>query len=305
MKLKHLRSFQWLEYAAARLGTLPFAVLPPRMASRVGEGLGMGLYYTLKRRRAIGLKNLDIAFGTSLSAEQKQQILQATFRNLGKMLAEEFLFPTIDQAYLKNKVAIVGLDHYLNARRKGRGVIFLSAHFGNWELIGPPLALNGYPFNVVVRPLDNYYLDRFVFRFRTLHGNTMIDRGGGLKHIIAALKRKETVGIIVDQNTLRSKGIFVNFFGKLACTTPVVALLALRYDVPVIPIFMIRTGFDTHRLEIGAEAEILRSGDMDRDIAVNTERFNQIIETFIRQYPDQWFWVHNRWKTRPESEMAH
>lgn len=303
MKLKQRRSFQLLEYAAARFGTLPLAILPPRMAARVGEGFGMVLYYTLKRRRAIGLKNLDIAFGTSLSAEHKQQILQATFRNLGKMLAEEFQFPKMDQAYVQNKFEIVGLDNYLNARRKGRGVIFLSAHFGNWELIGPPLALNGYPFNVVVRPLDNHYLDRFLFRFRTLHGNRMIERGGGLKLIIAALKKNETVGIIMDQNTLRSKGIFVNFFGKPACTTPSVALLALRYDVPVIPIFIIRTGLDTHRLEIGADVEILRSGDMDRDVAANTERFNQIIEAFIRQYPDQWFWVHNRWKTRPASEM--
>jgi KDO2-lipid IV(A) lauroyltransferase len=134
---------------------------------------------------------------------------------------------------------------------------------------------------------------------RTLHGNKLLARRNGLRQILVALKNKEAVGILMDQNTRRSKGIFVDFFNKPACTIPVIAVIALRYNVPVIPGFIVRTGFDTHTLYLGPEIEIQRTGDAQKDIEVNTANFNKVIEDFIRRYPDQWFWIHNRWKTQP------
>ena len=300
MKLKKFRSVQFLEYAAAMLGTALFLLLPRPLALRLGEALGSLMYRLMRRLRAIGTKNLDIAFGDTLSPQEKQQIFRATFRNLGKSLVEVLHFPRMDRADLQQKVQIVGQEHFSKAMQKGHGVIYLTAHVGNWEMSGHAQSAAGYPLHIVVRPLDNQYLNRVVARLRTLHGNTLIAKGRGLKQMITALRKKEAIGILMDQNTLRDKGIFVDFFGKPACTTPVIALLALRYNAPVIPSFIIRTGFDTHTLTLGPEIDIVRTGDMQKDIETNTARFNTILEEVIRRYPDQWFWLHNRWKTQPE-----
>lgn len=305
MKLKKLRVFQYLEYVAALCIAAPFFLLPRPIALRAGEFLGEIMFWLMKRRRSIGYKNLNIAFGDDLSSEEKRQILRANFRNLGKSLAEVLHFPKMSTGYLQQKVRIEGQENYLAAKAKGQGVIFLTAHFGNWEISSHAQSAAGYPLSIVVRPLDNHYLNSIVEKLRTLHGNKILPRGNGLKRMITALKNKETLGILMDQNTSRSKGLFIDFFGEPACTVPVIALLALRYRVPVIPGFIIRTGFDTHTLYLGPEVEIQRTGDTQKDIAENTRHFNTIIEQFVRQYPDQWFWIHNRWKTRPiEEEIA-
>jgi KDO2-lipid IV(A) lauroyltransferase len=299
MKLKKLRVVQWIEYAAAMVLVLPFYLLPRSIAFRGGELIGELLYRVLSRRRAIGYKNLDIAFGNELSEEEKQRILRSNFRNLGKSLVEVIHFPKMSKQYLQEKVKIVGQENYLAAMSKGKGMIYLTAHFGNWEISSHTQSAVGHPLNVVVRPLDNAYLDNIMTKLRTMHGNKLLARRKGLKQIISALKNKEAVGILMDQNAMRSKGIFVDFFGKPACTFPVIAILALRYDVPVIPGFIVRTGFDTHTLYIGSEIDIQRTGDAQKDIAINTAHFNTIIEDFVRRYPDQWFWIHNRWKNQP------
>lgn len=301
MKLKKLRVVQWIEYAAAITLALPFYLLPHSVAFRGGELIGDLLYRILSRRRAIGYKNLNIAFGNELSEEEKQRILKSNFRNLGKSLVEVIHFPKMSKSYLREKVTILGQENYLAAMSKGRGIIYLTAHFGNWEMSSHAQSAAGHPLSIVVRPLDNPYLDSLVTKLRTMHGNKLLARRKGLKQMISALKNKEAVGILMDQNASRSKGIFVDFFGKPACTVPVIALLALRYDVPVIPGFIVRTGFDTHTLYLGPEIEILRTGDAQKDIEANTAHFNTIIEDFIRRYPDQWFWIHNRWKNQPKS----
>lgn len=300
MKLKKYPMVQQLEFGAAMLGALPFWVLPRPLALRFGEWVGDLMYWCMPRRRAIGLKNLTIAFGAELSDQEKTQILHLTFRNLGKSIAEEVQFPNMGREYIQTKHALVGREHYLAACAQGKGVIFLTAHTGNWEMASHIQSAAGYPARLVVRPLDNPYLDRLVTQRRELFGNLSIARRNGLKDILAALRNQETVGILMDQNTLRSRGIFVDFFGKPACTTPVIALLALRYHAPVLPAFVVRTGFDTHALYIQPPVEIVRTGDTPKDIEINTARFNKIIEDFIRQYPDQWFWIHNRWKIQPE-----
>ncbi len=303
MKLKKYPLVQQLEFAAAMVGALPFFVLPRILAFRLGEWIGDTMYWCMPRRRAIGLKNLTIAFGAELSDQEKTRILRLTFRNLGKSIAELLYYPRMNRAYFQEKTTIIGQEHYLTAKEQDKGVIFLAAHIGNWEMT-PQVqsAAGGYPLHVVVRPLDNPYLDRLVTKRREMFGSTMLSRRSGFKEILAVLRKKEAVGILMDQNTLLSRGgIFVDFFGKPACTTPVIALLALRYNVPVLPAFVVRTGFDTHTLYIGPEVEILRTGDTQKDIELNTARCNTVLEDFIRKYPDQWFWIHNRWKIQPDN----
>jgi KDO2-lipid IV(A) lauroyltransferase len=301
MKLKKLRIVQLIEYAAAMVFALPLYLLPHVVAFRVGEWLGELLYWIMRRRKAIGYKSLTIAFGNQLSEQKKQHILRITFRNLGKSVVEELHFPKMSTSYLREKVTVVGQEHYLAAASKGKGIICLNAHIGNWEMSSHAWSAIGCPLNIVVRPLDNQFLDKLVTKLRTMHGNKLLTRRNSLRQIVAALQNKEIVGILMDQNTLRSRGIFVDFFGKPACTIPVIAVLALRYDVPVLPTFIVRTGFDTHTLYIGQKIEIKRTGDSQQDIAINTAAFNRVIEDFIRQHPDQWFWIHNRWKVQPLS----
>ncbi|GAK50955.1 lipid A biosynthesis acyltransferase [Candidatus Moduliflexus flocculans] len=301
MKLNKFRFVQFLEFAAAMTFAWPLSALPLRLALKIGEIFGIGMYWLLRRRRKLGFRNLTIAFGDTLSEQQKEAILKTTFRNLGKSIVETLHFPTMSKEYLAEHVEIIGLEHYFAAKAKGRGVLCLTGHIGNWEMSSHAHSAAGHPMSIVVRPLDNAYLNRTVERLRTLHGNRLLARGqNGLKQILAALKAREMVGILMDQNTRRSKGIFVDFFGKPACTIPVIPLIALRYDVPVISAFVVRTGFDTHRLLIGAEIEMERTGDMQNDLVINTAKLNRMLEEIIRQYPDQWFWVHNRWKTQPE-----
>jgi KDO2-lipid IV(A) lauroyltransferase len=300
MKLKKYRIVQMLEFAAAMLAALPFLALPRTLAFRFGGWVGIAMFWLMPRRRAIGFRNLDIAFGDELSVAEKTRILRLTFKNLGKSLAEVLHFPDMDREYILKKVAIIGQEHYLTAKKQEKGVIYLTAHIGNWEMAAHAQSAAGYPSHLVVRPLDNPYLDRLVTKRREMFGNTVLARRNGLRDILAALRKKEAVGILMDQNTLQSRGIFVDFFGKPACTIPVIALLALRYHVPVLPAFLVRTGFDTHTLYFHGEVEIIRTGDTQNDIKANTARFNAIIEEFIRKYPDQWFWIHNRWKSQPD-----
>jgi len=301
VKLNKFRIVQFLEFAAAMSFAWPLSALPLRFALKVGECIGVGMYWLLKRRRELGFRNLTVAFGETLIDQEKEAILKTTFRNLGKSIVETLHFPKMSKEYLAEHVEIIGLEHYLAAKAKGRGVLCLTGHVGNWEMSSHAQSAAGHPLSIVVRPLDNIYLNRKIEHLRTLHGNRLLARGqNGLKQILTELKANKMVGILMDQNTRRSKGIFVDFFGKPACTIPVIALVALRYHAPVISAFIIRTGFDTHRLIISPEIEMERTNDTERDIAANTAKLNRILEEIIRQYPDQWFWVHNRWKTQPQ-----
>lgn len=299
MKLKDSRAIQFLEYLAVMIIALPLYWLPRRLALRTGEYIGEIMYHILPRRRQIGFKNLTIAFGDSMSDQEKERILRSNFRNLGKSIIEVLHFPKMSRADVREKVTIVGQENCIKAMSKGRGMIYLAAHIGNWEMSSFAQSAAGYPANIVVRPLDNRYLNNFMVRVRTMYDHTILARRNGMRDMIAALKRKESVGILMDQNAKRSQGIFVDFFGKPASTVPVIAILALRYHAPVIPGFIVRTGFDTHTLYFGPEIEFERTGDAKKDIELNTARLNKILEDFIRQYPDQWFWIHNRWKTQP------
>ncbi|MCP4400994.1 MAG: lysophospholipid acyltransferase family protein [bacterium] len=299
MKLKNLEIVQFLEYAAVMTLTAPFYLLPHKSALRTGELLGKLTYWLLSSRRDIGRKNLRIAFGDELSDEQREDILRTTFKNFGKSMIETLRMPKVSREELLDRVEIVGEEYCRAAMAKGRGLIYLTGHMGSWEFSSHSYSAAGYLANTVMRPLDNHFLNEAICKRRMMFGNKLIFRGNGLRQILSALKKGERVGILMDQNTLRSKGIFVDFFGKPACTIPVIAIIALRYNVPVVPGFIIRTGFDTHRLSFGPEIEIARSGDIQKDIEVNTTTFNKIIEDVIRKYPDQWFWIHNRWKTQP------
>jgi KDO2-lipid IV(A) lauroyltransferase len=197
---------------------------------------------------------------------------------------------------LLSRVEICGESHLAAAAARGRGVLLLTAHYGNWELLAASRALTAHELSVVIRPLDHPVLDRVVARFRERTGVELITRHRGLREILDALRRGRLVGILLDQNVSRGQGVFVPFFGVPASTSKSLAVISLRTGAPVVPAFIRRRPDGRHRIEIGAALP----PPPDGDVVAYTASFNRAIEEAIRQAPEQWFWLHRRWKTRPQ-----
>lgn len=191
------------------------------------------------------------------------------------------------------------MDHCREALKRNRGLLMFGAHFGNWELEAVAFAHLMQPVVVIYRPLDSNLLDNLVLRVRSSGGNIPLAKDKAMRSMLRHLKNNDVLGILIDQNVASYEGVFVDFFGRPACTTDGLALLALHTKAPVLPGYMVRLADGKYRLIIGEEVTIVQTGDRDADIAVNTQNFTRIIENMIRQYPDQWLWVHQRWKTKP------
>jgi len=181
----------------------------------------------------------------------------------------------------------------------------MTAHFGAWELSSFAHALYGYPLKFLVRLIDNPRVERLISTYRTSSGNMPIQRRSAARNVLKALRNNEAVGILFDQNTTRSEGVFAELFGVPAATTPSIALFALRTGAAVVPGFLIwDEAKRKHRLRLDPPVELIETGDIDADVLENTKRFNRILEGYIRKYPGQWLWIHRRWKTRPEGEES-
>lgn len=289
-----------LEYAPVWLIVHLLGLLPRPLARALAIALARSLYYVHPRFRRVGLRNLEIAFPGKPLAERRR-IVRVLLDHLGRLLAEVCLFPRYTRENV-NRVAIYdGFEHFEAARARGKGVIFMTAHFGGWEIGSFVHSLLGNPMHVVVRGLDNPYLDRMVTRYRTLHGNRAIDKADFARGLLAALRAGETVGILMDQNMTPPQGAFVDYFGQAACTATGPAKVALRTDAAVVPAFTFwDPGLRKYRIHFDPALALVRTGDEEADIVANTALFTRVIEDYARRYPEQWLWLHRRWKTRPE-----
>ena len=221
----------------------------------------------------------------------------------GRQLAEVCRFPKYTLQNVKQVIVYDGFENYERAFARGKGVLFLTAHFGGWELSAFSHSMYGHWMHVVMRPMDNVYLDRLIREYRTMHGNTTVDKDDFVRGLLAAMKKGEVVGILMDTNMTPPQGIFVDFFGIPACTASGLARIALRTDAAVVPTFTIwDPALRKYRLRFDPAVELIRSDDNEADIVANTQKFTGIIEDYVRKYPDQWLWIHRRWKTRPEEE---
>ena len=293
---------QRLEYAAAWPFIKLLGLLPLSLARAVGISLAWIFYLFHFRLRRVGMRNLALAFPEK-SAKERARILRGEFTSLGRQLAEVCQFPRFTPQNIDQVVIYDGFANYEQARARGRGVLFLTAHFGGWELSAFAHSLHGHPMHIVMRPMDNPYLDRMITHYRTMHGNKTVDKDDFVRGLLAATKAGECVGILMDTNMTPPQGIFVNFFGFPACTASGLARIALRTDAAVVPGFTIwdRT-LGKYRLRFDPAVKLVRTGDLEADILANTQKFTSIIEDYVRKYPEQWLWVHRRWKTRPEGE---
>jgi Kdo2-lipid IVA lauroyltransferase/acyltransferase len=279
--------------------------LPPRrIARQIGALIGrIALRLTPRLRRA-GDLNLRLAFPAKTAVE-RQQILRKLYRNLGWLLAEFCQMPRYTQASTQGFIRYDGLEHYLAARDEGKGVLILTGHLGAWELSSFYHSLMGYPMSVVIRRLDNSLVDNLVNRIRCLHGNRVLHKDDFARGLLASMRRGETVGILMDTNMTPPQGTFVDFFGHSACTGSGLARVAMKTGARVLPGFLLwEESTQQYVLRFGAPLALSSSGNTEADAVAHTALFTKVIEDYIRQYPDQWLWVHRRWKTRPQGEAS-
>jgi KDO2-lipid IV(A) lauroyltransferase len=291
-----------LEYAAAWPFIKILGALPRRLSRALAIALAMVIYLLHGRLRRVGMRNLALAFPEK-SESERARILRGEFASLGRQLAEVCQFPHYTLANVEDVVVYDGLENFEAAYARGKGVLFLTAHFGGWEISAFAHSLHGHPLHVVMRPMDNQYLDRLIQGYRTLHGNKTVAKDDFVRGLLAAMKAGETVGILMDTNMTPPQGVFVNFFGIPACTASGLARIALKTGAAVVPGFTLwDADLGKYRLRFDPAVELIRTGDLEADIVANTQKFTSVIEDYVRQYPEQWLWVHRRWKTRPEGE---
>ncbi len=275
-------------------------LLPRKTALNLGVLLARLLFLFSHREKAKALGNLSIAFGAEKSSRDILRICRLCFENLGKGLMEVLQFPRLTSENLGRLVSFEGKQNINEALKKGKGVVVLTAHFGNWELLGASLALLGYDVGFIVRPVRSTRLEALVNRNRESMGIECIPRGTSIKKALRCLRRNGVLGILSDIDT-RVDGVFVDFFGRPAFTPRGPASIALRTGAVLIPMFIIRQEDDTHRIVAEKALELKVTGDQEEDIKLNTARFTKIIESYIRKCPEQWIWIHERWKTRPKA----
>ncbi|MGD0579707.1 MAG: lysophospholipid acyltransferase family protein [Bryobacteraceae bacterium] len=270
-----------------------FRVLPRRLSEAAALAVMNLLRLTVRRYTRVARRNLEIAF-PEFSKARKKLCLDGCFRNIARVLVAVAKFPLITKKNVHEWIRYEGFEHFEEALRRGRGVIFATGHLGNWELSAFAHALMAKPMGVVIRPLDNSLLDRMAIRYRTMSGNSVISRRESARPIIQMLRANEAVGILADQNTTEDRGVFVKFFGIPACVDAGIAKLAAHTGASIIPGFAVWSQSE-RRYILRFYPPIQPTGDQLRD----TQAVQAALEAAIRDYPDQWLWIHRRWKTRP------
>jgi KDO2-lipid IV(A) lauroyltransferase len=276
--------------------------LPRRWARSLGAALGRLVYLAAARLRRTGLRNLELAF-PQMSLGEHEQILKRLYRNLGWQLAEFCRMARYTRENTADWIHYEGLDHFLEAESRGKGVLVLTGHLGAWELSSFYHSLMGHPMGMVIRRLDNRRLDAFVNGIRCMHGNRVLHKDDFARGLLTAMRQGDTVGILMDTNMTPPQGEFVQFFGHLACTASGLARVALKTGAAVVPGFLVwERAEQRYVLHFGQEIRIETTGDPETDVLKLTQRCTSEIESWIRRYPDQWLWIHRRWKTRPAGE---
>ncbi len=286
--------FALLKTLSYLIGHLPLGVL---LFS--GKVLGRLVYLVDKRHRETTVENLKKAFGNEKTDVEIEAIARKVFENIAMNFFEFMRLPWLRKEDLAGYVECEGFENFKEAHSRGKGVMVYTAHFGNWELMAAYYGLMGYPSEIIVRDLDNPGVEKFVKWARSRCGNAIVSKERVMRKLLKRLSENAVVGILLDQNVAQAEGVFVDFFGTKACTNKGPAMLANISGAAVIPSFIVREG-KKHRIVIGKVFGVFATGDKEKDTMENTAQWTKTIEEMIRKYPEQWFWVHRRWKTRPQ-----
>lgn len=296
----------WFEYTAVRAVLGFLRILPRKKAIWLGISVGRLTFHLLGRLRRVGLRNLELAF-PERSETERTQILKAAFRNLGRVMATVSQFGNLSAA---NMTDLIEYDpdpefasQYEKTKTDGRGRIILGGHLGNWELQAFSYPVFFEPLSFLARRMDNPRIEEMILSIRTRLGNRQIDKTNSASQILRVLRGGGTVGVLADVNSHPKEGVFVPFFGIPACTASGIAMLALRAGAVIVPSFSVWNASKQKYLIVHDEIiEPANTGDRKRDIEETTALFVAATERIIRAYPEQWIWIHRRWKTRPPGE---
>jgi Kdo2-lipid IVA lauroyltransferase/acyltransferase len=259
--------------------------------------LATAFYRLSLKHRLITIHNLMRSFPEK-TTDEITAIARGSYGSFALVAAEFADIPYLTKNNLEKFITIEGLDHYAAACKEGKGVLLFGAHFGNWEIGNAALAIVTNPFVFIYRILDSAFLEKNITAVRASYGNVSLSKESAMRPMIRHLKKRATINLLIDQNVAWYDGVFVDFFGRPACTTSGLALLALHTGAPVLPAFTRRLPGGKYILEIGEKVEIARTGSRDNDVLLNTQKFTTVIEEEIRRRPEQWFWLHQRWKTK-------
>jgi KDO2-lipid IV(A) lauroyltransferase len=283
-----------IQYLLARLVLWSLAHSPPALGTFYAKLLDLAM----PRLRRVAMRNLELAYPEKTRAE-RNVIAAEVFRSIGRLLYAFARFRQMTAGNISDWIRYEGLEHFTEAKKAGRGVLFATAHLGNWELSAFAHGLMTEPMHVVIRPLDNPRIDRMVEGRRRLSGNHLIEKWDGARAILRALQQNEAVGILIDQNTSLQEGAFVNFFGIPACANTAFAKIAARTGAAVIPGFALWCPQEG-RYVLRFYPPVEMTGEPVED----TRRLHAVLEAVIREHPGQWLWIHRRWKTRAPGQPS-
>jgi Kdo2-lipid IVA lauroyltransferase/acyltransferase len=293
-----------LEYWLVVVAVRAVGYMPRWLAHAFAATLASTVYLVFGRLRRVGERNLALAY-PELPEQQRRSILRGVYRSLSRQLVEFCKMPAYTPGNTADRIRTEGLDQYLSAKALGRGVLVLTGHLGAWELSSFYHSLVGHPMGMVIRRLDNRRLDEFVNSIRCMHGNRVLHKDDFARGLLHSMREGGTVGILMDTNMTPPQGEFVKFFGITACTASGLARIALKTGAAVLPGFMLwEPNERRYVLHFGPHLHFERSGSSERDVLAATQQCNDVLESWIRRYPDQWLWIHRRWKTRPPGEPA-
>jgi len=275
-----------------------------KSALNLGKCLGLWAYFAIPRERKKVQEGLWTAFGQTMGAASLGRLARQVYVDLGKNAIEAMRLRVTSKQELQRLVKAEGLDRVDRALARGNGLIFLTGHLGCWELDGAYVASLGYPLHVIAKPLRDSRLDRLLVETRQRTGVRNIARGQNTRDILRALRRKEAVAILIDQDT-KVDGVFVDFFGRPAYTPSGAVVLAMRTGAPIVPITIHREPDDSHHVQVDPEITLVETGNAQQDRRANTQRCMDALERRIREHPSQWVWMHERWKTKPAGERKH
>ncbi|MEW6186476.1 MAG: lysophospholipid acyltransferase family protein [Thermodesulfobacteriota bacterium] len=275
------------------------SLIPRPLGIRLGEFLGTAGFWLIKRRRTIALENLRVALGEAIGEKERTAFAKKSFQSMGRHFFEVSYLIRKKKKKLGSYIHFEGLENLKRAREQGQGVFLLTGHFGCWELMAVSVGYFQTPIWVVTKPLDFIPAEKLIQKIRGISGNRCVSKEKSMRHLLRLLREKATIGILLDQNIDWYDGVFVPFFGKRACTNKGLALLVHKTRAPVVPIFIVYLGKGRYRIEFQPALPWLVFGDRTTEIEENTAQYNLVIEAMARKYPDHYFWVHQRWKTRP------
>ncbi|MDQ3180289.1 MAG: lysophospholipid acyltransferase family protein [Acidobacteriota bacterium] len=291
-----------LEYFAVRGIVGAIGLFPLKTSMSIGKNIGYAIGSLVPKLKKTGRRNLEIAF-SELSADEKEKVLRGTFESLGRHLGFVSHFRKLEREDIHNLVEVVGKEHFDKAHATGRGILFFTGHFGSWEVFNLLPPAFGFEMNILVRRIDNPLVENFVDKLRTRFGSVTLDKTKSARMMFRVLENGELLGILADLNAQEKEGVFVDFFGIPASTTISIAKLALKTNAVVLPAFAVwNEAKQKYVVHLEPPIDYEKGDKAGEDIKVLTQKITTVVEKYVRQFPEQWLWIHKRWNTRPKGE---